>query len=213
MDLETSGGNGRAPWYSVWLTPMMYSDKDDNAKAAEIDLVENYDWKRRGSDMNSLQSAFAQCGIVGYTTPWCKASYWGQDATRLNHHITVKVETSTEGRVVRVYRCSNSADSKMSTCPHGSYYAEIKVDKPPPAGVPKDKWFPIWNKEVAGKYYANYWLVADMWLTSNTDFKMKVDNVKFFHNEGTEWKMELNGLAPTELFADNSEQTLTDVIV
>jgi len=199
--VTSSGGTAAgAPWYSIWLTPMVYSDKNDNAKAAEIDLIENYDYRRRHLDMNNVQTAFAQCGVLPYTLPYCQSNYWGPVATTVNHHITLQVtNSSSDGRVIRVYHCPNSGSERAKTCGvSGSWpFAEIKVEKAPPANVPRDKWFPIWNKAVAKEHYAKYWLVADMWWTSNNDFKLTADNVKFFKNDGTEWKMDLHGPPPT----------------
>merc|ERR1719482_1415452 len=108
MDVSSSGTQKVAPWYAIWLAPMIYADRDDNAKAAEIDMVENYDFTKRGQDMNNVFSNFAQCGIPAYTQPYCRASSWGAVATALHHHVTVRaIEDPTDGRVIRVYRCQN----------------------------------------------------------------------------------------------------------
>lgn len=99
----------------------------------------------------------------------------------------------------------------MKTCPHSSSFSEIKVQKPPPPGVQKDKWFKIWNKDVAGEHYAHYWLVADMWWTSGDDFQLSVDNIRFFKDHGDEWKMDLKGPPPTA--ASMSEYRHGDITV
>lgn len=197
FDVYSSGGGGVAPWYSVWLTPMLYAGTDDSAKAAEIDLIENYDVSKQGVDMNRVNSNFATCGGDGdfaYTKPFCKDSVWGALATSLNHHVTLKaIEDPNEGRIIRVYRCPLPA----TTCSTGDY-SEIKVTKmPPPAGVVRDDWFPVWNKAKAGPHYGRYWLVADMWWTSGTDFKLAVEKIQFFMDNGAEWKMPLEGPPPT----------------
>jgi len=188
LDLKSSGSTGKAPWYAVWFAPMVYSDKDDNAKAAEIDLVENYDQNLRGQDVNNVNTNFAQCGIPPYTQPYCRSSSWGPVATQLKHHVTLKATVDkVDGRIINVYRCPEG----LSTCPDSSPNAQIKVQKAAPPGT-QDKWFPVWNKEVAKEHYGKYWLVADMWWTSATDFKLSVDNVKFFFDNDTEWKMDLS---------------------
>jgi hypothetical protein len=197
MDLKSSGSTGAAPWYSVWLAPMVYADRDDNAKAAEIDMVENYDQQHRGQDVNSVNSNFAQCGDLPYTLPYCQSSGWGAVATSLNHHVTVSAaEQGSEGRVINVYRCPQDATGSVTTCPDSSLHSSIKVTKPGPANVPKEKWFKIWNKDVAKDLYAHYFIVIDMWWTSGTDFKLSADNIKFFKNDGSEWKMPLDDPPP-----------------
>lgn len=206
---KTSGSTGKAPWYALWLTPMVYGPANDNAKAAEIDIIENYDWLHRGEDVNSVKTAFAQCGIGGdhaYTDPFCKPSDWGHVATALNHHITVKAtQDPVNGRVIRVYRCPLKADENLTTCPSDSPYAEILATKmPQPSRVVRADWFPVWNKDEAGDQYGMYWLVADIWWTSGTDFKLSVENVQFFYDNGTEWKMPLDGPPPSAAHAPHA---------
>lgn len=203
LDVKSScSTSDMAPWYAVWLTPMLYGKTDDEAKAAEIDLVENYDNGRLGQDVNKVATNFAQCGMNGpyaYTRPYCHRSEWGAVATTLNHHLTVKAfEDDVDGRVIRVYRCPLPLAGSLTSCPEGSPYSEIRVTKmPQPWGVAREDWFPVWNKDIAGDHYGKYWLVADMWWTSGTDFKLSVKNVRFFLDNGTEWKMPLSGPPPT----------------
>jgi len=202
MDIHSQGSHPKAPWYAVWLAPMIYSDRDDNAKAAEIDILENYDQQHRGSDVSSLNSNFAQCGDVSYTIGWCKPSGWGIPANAVNHHVTVTAtEEGADGRVIRVHRCPNPAGSPLQTCTSGPF-SEIKVTKAPPPGVQKEKWFKVWNKEIAGQHYGHYWFVTDLWWTSNTDFQLSVDNLKFFNNDGSEWKMPLDGAPPKDMLGN-----------
>lgn len=190
LDIMAEGSTGKAPWYSVWLAPAIYADTDDNAKAAEIDIIENYDQAGRGHDVNDVKSNFAQCGLDSYTKPYCQASGWGNVATAVNHHITVEsTEDPTDGRVIKVHRCPNRG-SNLTTCENNEF-AEIKVAKPAPAGTAAE-WFRVWNKDDAKERYAKYWLVIDMWWTSNTDFQLTADNVKFFKKDGTEWEMPLD---------------------
>jgi len=192
LDISVTGQGtyaGVAPWYSVWLVPMLYSDTDASGKAAEIDLLENYNQAgaQSKSDVSGLATNFAQCGIDGYTLPFCTRSVWSEGATDVNHHITLKAHEDQGHRVFEVRRCRNNG-APMDTCNDGNV-ATIQVQKPAP-GI--DNWFPIWNKDVAGDKYAKYWIAADMWYTSNTDFVLSVDNVRFFQDDDTEWKMPLD---------------------
>jgi hypothetical protein len=195
MDLVAKGSTNVAPWYSIWLAPMVYARTDDNAKAAEIDIIENYDQNGRGHDVNDVRSNFAQCGIGGsfsYTDDFCKPSSWGHVATEVQHHISVKAtEDPTDGRVIRVHRCKNPDDKNLTTC-DSSDFSEIRVEKSI-AGttIEKEDWFRVWNKELAGERYGKYFLVIDMWWTSDTDFKLSADNVKFFFDDGKEWVMDM----------------------
>jgi hypothetical protein len=193
LDIKVTGQGtsyGSAPWYSVWLVPMHYSDTDASGKAAEIDLLENYNQaaEQSKSDANGLATNFAQCGIDGYTLPYCKRSVWFESATDVDHHITLKAHEDQDGhRVFEVRRCRNTG-APMETCNDGDF-AQIQVQKPA-YGI--DNWFPIWNRDVVGDDYAKYWLAADMWYTSETDFTLGVDNVRFFTDDDTEWKMPLD---------------------
>merc|ERR1712176_245429 len=89
LDVVGSGSANGAPWFSVWLAPMMYSARDDNAKAAEIDLIENYDHSRVGQDVSNMNTAFSQCGLnipaYAYTVPYCKAAHWDAVSSKVNH--------------------------------------------------------------------------------------------------------------------------------
>mmetsp|Transcript_105289 Transcript_105289/g.307784 ORF Transcript_105289/g.307784 Transcript_105289/m.307784 type:complete len:346 (-) Transcript_105289:71-1108(-) len=190
LDVAASGSGDKAPWYSVWLAPMLYSVADASEKAAEIDLVENYVQAGRGFDVDDVKSNFAKCDptIPGmqWTAGYCKAVDWGLHATAVGHHVTLAAkEEGTEGRVVEVRHCTQPS----SSCTAGDY-SSIKVTKPNPT-VPD--WFPVWNKEKAGARYGHYWLVADLWWTSDTDFKLNVSGVRFFFDNGTEWRMPLIG--------------------
>ena len=51
IDIVAKGSTGKAPWYSIWLAPMMYANRDDGAKAAEIDIIDNYDQNGGGPDL------------------------------------------------------------------------------------------------------------------------------------------------------------------
>lgn len=192
LDIKVTGQGtspGTAPWYSVWLVPMNYSDAGAAGKAAEIDLLENYaQWAEEARvDASGLYTNFAQCGIDSYTLPYCTRTIWSEGATDVDHHITLKArQDPTDGRVIEVRHCRNS-DTPMETCDQGQV-ASMKVEKPADDIV---NWFPIWNKDEVGDNYAKYWLAADMWYTSDTDFTLEVDNVHFFHDDDTEWKMPL----------------------
>merc|ERR1712151_433647 len=59
-----------------------------------------------------------------------------------------------------------------------------------------EDWFPVWDKQSAKDKYGKYWLVADIWYTSETDFKLSLDNIKFHYNNGSEWTMPLGGPPP-----------------
>lgn len=191
LDIQTSPkgccGN-KAPFYSVWLSPMNYSDVGDNAKAAEIDLIENYEQNGRTRDVNSVKTNFAQCGDIDYTRPYCHNINWNVDATSIDHHVTLKAVDGPDGKEFHVYHCNAGVD----TCPDSGDSAWIKVQKPTPPNVDPNKWFPIWNKDLVGANYAHYFIQIDQWWTSNTDFQLGVDNFKFYHNDGSEWTMPLD---------------------
>merc|ERR1739845_283158 len=130
---------------------------------------------------------------------------WGGVATKVNHHITIKAtQDPTDGRVIRVHRCPNPQGQNLTTCDAGTY-SEIRVQKKGPPNVLPTDWFRIWNKDVAKEHYANYWLVADMWWTSNTDFQLSVDNMKFYKDNGEEWIMPLDGPPPKAAAAAETE--------
>jgi hypothetical protein len=209
LDVSVTGQGtqpGTAPWYSVWLVPMNYSAPFANDKAAEIDLIENYSgsW----GDMSSVASNFAQCGITDYTLAYCKNSHWPQRATEINHHITLKAhEDPNDGRVFEVRRCPNTG-APMETCEEGDF-SQIKVQKPAPS-IPD--WFPIWNKDLVGDNYAKYWLAVDMWLTSDTDFAITVNNVQFFQDDDTEWKMPLD-YGDVEVATQQTEVQASETVV
>lgn len=197
LDITANGTSDEAPWYSVWLVPMLYSgpNGDDTSKSAEIDLIENYDYERRGMEMNRAVTTFAECGQPGFDWSFgvCTAMDWNEPAGHIFAHITLKAVDDDGRRSLRVYRCEQGS----STCGEDSPYAEIRVDADPPTDdIERDQWFPIWNQELAGAVYGHYWLVADIWWTSDSDFQLKVDNVKFFKSD-TEWKMPLDGQSPS----------------
>jgi len=101
-------------------------------------------------------------------------------------------------------------DASRKTCPDDSPDSEIKVGKAAPPGVDPKLWFPIWNRDVAGEHSGKYWLAADIWVTTNTDFTLSVDNVTFFRNE-TEWNMPLNG-PPPNVAPSPKERTMPIVV-
>jgi len=191
MDVKASGPGSDAPWYAVWLAPMMYSVPGASDKAAEIDLIENYDHTRRGYDVNQVKTVFALCDpkLPGqhWTAPFCKPLKWGVEATTVDHHITLSAwNDAREGRVIEIKHCVKTK-APIQTCT-ASEAAFIKVTKANP-GVPD--WFPIWNKTIAGSRYGHYWLVTDLWWTSNTAMFLRTDNLRFFNDDGSEWKMPL----------------------
>jgi len=197
LDITTKGSSEDAPWYSVWLVPMLYSGEDDSTKAAEIDIIENYDYMKLGSDSSLVKTTFAQCGQPGeysWTETICKAMDWTEPAGRISTHITLKALTEDGKRVLRVHRCSQPA----TTCDDSSEYAEIKVESDPPTpDIDRNEWFPVWNKDIAREWYGHYWLMADIWWTSGTDFELSVGNVSFYFDNGTAWKMPLDGPPPS----------------
>merc|ERR1712118_384731 len=110
------------------------------------------------------------------------------------------------GRVIRVYRCPKGQEQ----CDEGSDFAEIKVESEPPRpDITREEWFPIWNKKLAKEWYAHYWLVADIWWTSGTDFKLSVDNVAFYFDNETAWEMPLDGPLPSNPFTTAPTTTST----
>jgi len=204
LDITTRGSSEDAPWYSVWLAPMLYSGEDDATKAAEIDIIENYDYTRRGLDMSVVKTTFAQCGQPGeysWTEPICKAMQWNEPAGRISAHITLKALTEDGMRVLRVHRCSQPA----TQCDDSSEYAEIKVDSDPPTpDIKRNEWFPVWNKDIAKEWYGHYWLMADIWWTSGTDFELSVGNVSFFFDNDTAWEMPLDGPVPSTMSREST---------
>jgi len=202
LDVSTSGSTSEAPWYALRLFPAMYGNTMDNAKSAQIDLIENYDFDKTedGKDMNSLRTGFANCGMKKYTEEYCRTFKWDTAASKVDHHITLQAfPTVDDGRVLRVYRCRQPQGQKLSTCDAGQSgdYAEIKVEKSTPHDVPLEEWFPVWNQSLAKDRFAKYWLVAHIWWTSGTDFQLTTQNVRFFQDNDTEWTMPLNDSPPS----------------
>jgi hypothetical protein len=196
LDITAKGSSENAPWYAVWMAPMLYSGVNDATKAAEIDIIENYDYMKRGSDSSLVKTTFAQCGQPGdysWTQSVCKAMDWHEKAGRISTHITLKALNLDGKRVLRVYRCSQPA----THCDESSDYAEIKVESDPPApDIDPADWFPVWNKAKAKEWYGHYWIVADIWWTSDTDFELSVGNASFYFDNGTAWEMPLDGTPP-----------------
>jgi len=145
-------------------------------------------------DVSRVVTTFAECGQQGFEWSFgvCTAMEWNEPAGHILAHVTMKSVDADGQRSLRIYRCEHGS----STCDEDRPYAEIKIEADPPADdIERDQWFPIWNKDLAGEAYGHYWLVADIWWTSDTDFQLKVANVKFFKND-TEWKMPLDGQPP-----------------
>ena len=45
--------------------------------------------------------------------------------------------------------------------------------------------------------HGKYFLVIDIWWTSDTDFKLSADNLRFFKDNGEEWFMDMTvGMPP-----------------
>merc|ERR1719469_1401941 len=191
LDVTTSSSKRGVPWFSVFLAPAIVSNPNDKAKAAQIDLIESWDYSDTGPDtgLSYLRSAFGRCGVEKYTLDYCKTSNWyNTETNKVNTHITVKVE---QGRI-RVYRCSH-----QESCDGGDDYSEIDISKQPPTGTNREEWFQVWNKDIAKDRYAKYWLVADIWWTlEHSDFKLSAKNVRFFKENGEEWTMPLNDAPP-----------------
>lgn len=89
--------------------------------------------------------------------------------------------------MIEIHRCPNSG-APLKTC-QSKDFASIKVTKQTSPTIPH--WFPIWNKTEAGEKYGMYWLVTDIWWTSNSDFKLQVSNLRFFKDDGSEWKLPM----------------------
>jgi len=175
----TSGPGEKGPWYAVWLAPALYV-QGNAGKSAELDLMENFDYPKEPADVNRVRSCFSTC--EGYP---CSPSRWEVSATRVNHHITVQVTREDGDHVIRIHRCTNPRGKNLTTCKNGQTATIRNLQN-----------FPIWQKDVAKERYAKYWLVSDIWWTSDTNFMLRVDNVKFFNDDNTEWKMALNGDPP-----------------
>ena len=135
LNVKTAGqgapcgaGNGTcAPWFAVWLAPMVYDWSFDNTFSAEINLVENHalDAGNRSYLYNHVHSSYPDCDNTGEDhaarnkdNEYCKMLRWDVPATALNHHITVKVSMDDTGaRLVKVWHCENAADGDpQPTC-------------------------------------------------------------------------------------------------
>jgi len=169
----------------------------DLARSGEIDIIENYRYKHGGEDVNSVRTNFGQCGETEDTHDHCKLSNWDGNAGKVNHHVSVKTtHDPTDGRIIRVHHCENPQGVPLSTC-DSEEFGEIKVTKPPPSDISREDWFRVWNKGIAKDRYAKYWFVTDIWWTSGTDFKLSVDNIRFFKADDSEWIMPLDGAPPS----------------
>jgi len=148
--------------------------------SAELDLAENFFWTIRPHPYNRIYSQFSNCDRAD-----CVSSRWSTSATQVHHHITVSTIGSGDHKTIRLQRCANPRNKNLTTCNNGEY-AEIKVGP----------WYPVWNRDKAGVRYGMYWLVSDIWQTDGTSFQLTVDNVRFYKEDGSEWKMALNGEPP-----------------
>lgn len=200
LDIKTTADVGAtgAPWYSVWLSPMLTNSVATVAKDAEIDMIENIDGTQAWGPINRLHTQFSDCGqnYVPASKPYCQNFDWsGVNSFAVDHHITLKVhDEGDNGRRIEICHCAGTG---RETCGDDSLgCANIWVDKgareyDPPTG------FPVWRDD-AGAWKGHYWLVADIWKTQNQfNFRLSVDNVTFFDNNGTPWKMPLDGPPPT----------------
>lgn len=190
VDVRAIGKQKYAPWYALWLAPMDYSFVEGSV-SAEINLIENRNastyW---GNGSNNAHSSFPSCAPCGpdepccsYCSSYCKPLSWSHAANDIDHHITLAArEDAVIGRIIEIRHCPNEA-SPMPTC-SAKEFAEIHVTRPN-LGAPD--WFPIWNETRMGDRFGHYWLVSDIWHTSNSDFTFSVSNVRFFLDDGSEW--------------------------
>eukprot|EP00927_Polykrikos_kofoidii_P068610 TRINITY_DN63956_c0_g1_i1.p1 TRINITY_DN63956_c0_g1~~TRINITY_DN63956_c0_g1_i1.p1 ORF type:complete len:319 (+),score=37.11 TRINITY_DN63956_c0_g1_i1:48-1004(+) len=189
VDVRASGTSSQSPWYALWLAPMDYSFTDGSV-SAEINLIENRNETTYGHGSNDLHSSFPSCAPDGpaFASGYCTPLRWDAEASDIDHHITLSArDDQVDGRVFEIRHCRNTA-SPISTCSSDDF-AAIWVSKPNP-GAPD--WLPVWNRTRMGDRFGHYWLVSDIWHTSNTDFELSVSNLRFFRDDGSEWLMPLD---------------------
>ena len=177
-----------APWFAVWLAPMVYDGSFSNTFSAEINLIQNYDLPNPESGQsydlyNNVHSSFPNCDNPGNTNTgipreFCEMLDWGVDATNINHHITAKVVVDgSGGRVLKIWHCRNKAHgSPMRTC-NGSAFAQMSLQ----GNTPVNKfWSPVWEQKVAHELYGKYQLVTNIWNTRGTGLEFSTSDVELF---------------------------------
>jgi len=205
LDIQTTADEGAfgAPWYSVWLAPMIGNSVRQVQKDAEIDLIENIDGGSAWNPVNQLSTQFSDCGhsYVPGSEPYCSNAMWDPSVNSyaVDHHITLKVHMENKERRIEVCHCAGTG---RKTCDENQGCANIWVDKgarqydPPTA-------FPVWQ-DSAQAWKGHYWLVSDIWKTQNRfNFRLNVDNVTFWDNDDVEWEMPLDGPPPTKEWDKN----------
>ena len=195
-----AGRSTCAPWFAVWLAPMIYEDNFsapyNNTWNAEINLLENHAGAGGpgtggpyGFVYNNVHSSFPGCDNVGCDNvacdtnvpkELCQKELWDVDATDINHHITVKVVDDGSGvRTLKIWHCKNEVPSTpLRTC-SGSVFAHMSL-RGKNLSDPSKFWSPVWEKSVADKFYGKYQLVTNMWDTHGTGLEFSTSDVELY---------------------------------
>ena len=199
-----AGRSTCAPWFAVWLAPMIYEydlpAPYNNTWNAEINLLENHAGAGGpgtggpyGFVYNNVHSSFPGCDNVGCDNQRCDANVpkelcqkelWDVDATDINHHITVKVVgDESGGRILKIWHCKNPS-TPLRTC-SGSVFAHMSL-RGKNLSDPSKFWSPVWepypypDPSIAGEFYGKYQLVSNMWDTHGTGLEFSTSDVELY---------------------------------